>query len=494
MNSKVNPKWLYFPVILLFLNFFYRLFYDQAKMLKYFPVDYNTDGASYMAQLFFMKACGFHQTCYYWYNGFTNFLHSPPGWYLFTLPIFNIFKVVNVATYISMVLIFIISFFIIYFLYDKIGLTKIERIALFIFFFGNAIAVGNFIKLIRVHELFAWMNFLVFFFIIYYFKDKKFDWRYWFVIPFYAFTLLAYQSVGVISSLLFLSLFLIKPPTEKIYVVLSAFSSLLLSAFWWLPFVLRLNEGGILSMKQAAWVWTFNDLHFYTNIFIFIIPLLLCLIFYFYYKSHRNNIFFYFPILLLAILFFFRLHPFIPVFGNIFPDPYLVFFIFFIVFLFFKLDYSKFNFFKFIPYFLMFLVLLSIGFNIFRTPFFVEPTYLNYDLEIALSNLNGSFLMFGDFGPKISLKNVYSYAPIKYNLSTPYGWYPEVKPQSYFYGLQDLDFYFNDNNCTGFLSMLKVYNITNIISLNENCNFFKLCNFKKVIKENSICSFTTDVS
>ena len=142
-------------------------------MLKYFPVDYNNDGSSYMAQLFFLKTCGFHNFCSYWYNGFVNFLHSPPGWYLFTLPIFNLFQIVNVATYLSMILMFIISFLIVYFLYGKIGLTRFERTVFFIFFFGNAIAIGNFIKLIRVHELFAWMNFLLFFFLIFYFKDKK---------------------------------------------------------------------------------------------------------------------------------------------------------------------------------------------------------------------------------------------------------------------------------------------------------------------------------
>ena len=84
-------------------------------MLKYFPVDYNNDGSSYMAQLFFLKTCGFHNFCSYWYNGFVNFLHSPPGWYFFTLPILEIFGKVNIAMYLSILLILILSFFIIYF-------------------------------------------------------------------------------------------------------------------------------------------------------------------------------------------------------------------------------------------------------------------------------------------------------------------------------------------------------------------------------------------
>jgi len=395
MEEKLNHKFLYVSVILLFLNFLYRLL-DQSKMLLYFPLDYNNDGSSYMAQLFFMKVCGFHETCYYWYNGFVNFLHSPPGWYFFTLPLFNLLKSVNVATYFSMILIFVISFIIIYFLYDKIQLSKTERVALFIFFFGNAIAIGNFIKLIRVHELFAWMNFIIFFFLIYYYKSKQIDWKYWLVIPAYAFILLSYQSVGVLSSLLFLSLFLVKQNKEKFYVAISAFFSLLITAFWWVPFILRLHEGGIPDMPQAQWVWTFNNLHFFTNIFIFIIPLILFSLFYFYIKTSRNkryDFLFILPILLLAISFFLRIHPFIPVFGNIFPDPYLIFFIFFIIFLFLKINWNI-SFIKiFIPYFLIFLILISLGFNIFRTPFFVEPTDpLNRDLEIAFENLNDNFI------------------------------------------------------------------------------------------------------
>ena len=96
MNNKKYNWVFYLALILLFANFIYRLI-DQSKLIKYFPLDYNNDGSSYMAQLFFMKVCGFHSYCSYWYNGFTAFLHSPPGWYFFTLPILEIFGKVNIA-------------------------------------------------------------------------------------------------------------------------------------------------------------------------------------------------------------------------------------------------------------------------------------------------------------------------------------------------------------------------------------------------------------
>ncbi len=492
MVKNSNKKILYLSVFLLLINFIYRLL-NQSKMLKYFPVDYNIDGASYMAQLYFLKNCGFHKICYYWYNGFINFLHSPPGWYLFTLPIFETFKSVNVATYLSMLLIFLLLFIIIYFLFGSIGLSRFKRIALFIFFFGNAIAVGNFIKLIRVHELFAWMNFFLFFFLIYYFKDRKIDWRYWLVVPFYAIILLSYQSVGVITSLLFLSIFLVKNGKEKLIVCISALLSLLVSAFWWLPAILKINEGGLNTLHQATWVWRFDTLNFYTNIFVTIIPLIFFIVFYYYIKnlkSKSKELLFYSPILFLALIFFLRLHPFIPIFNNIFPDPYLIFFIFFIIFCFLKIDISLIRFSNYVSYILLFIVLLSLSFNLFRTPLFVVPDQpLNLQIEETLKNVEGSFLMFGYFGSKINPKNVYSYAPTKYNLTTAYGWYPEVKNEVYFKGIQLLDGYFNDNNCKGFLSVLHTYNVSNIISLNENCDFFNRCKLKEKVKKDSVCLY-----
>src|SRR3989344_1705697 len=490
MSNRIPTKWLYLPVILLFINFFYRII-NQGKMLKYFPVDYNNDGSSYMAQLFFLKTCGFHNFCSYWYNGFVNFLHSPPGWYLFTLPIFNLFQIVNVATYLSMILMFIISFLIVYFLYGKIGLTRFERTVFFIFFFGNAIAIGNFIKLIRVHELFAWMNFLLFFFLIFYFKDKKIDWRYSLVIPSYAFILLSYQSVGAIASILFLSIFLVKKGRERIYVLLSAVTPLIITSFWWIPFVLRINEGGILGFQQAIWVWRFDTLNLYTSIFAAIIPIVLFILFYIYFKQSNNkkwDLFFYLPILLLNLIFFLRLHPFIPIFGNIFPDPYLVFFIFFIIFLFFKINFLKYKFLRFVPYILLILIIISISFNIFRTPFFVEPNSdINKEIEFSLSNVNGSFVLLGDFGSKIHSKGIYSYAPTKYNISTSSGWYPEVVQKDYLENLNIADESFNKRDCGTMIKTLIIYNTTEIISLDSGCKFLNDCGLREKVKKEHVC-------
>jgi hypothetical protein len=198
---------------------------------------------------------------------------------------------------------------------------------------------------------------------------------------------------------------------------------------------------------------------------------------------------FYIPILVLAFLFFFRLHPFIPIFGNIFPDPYLVFFIFFILFLFFKTDWNKYKFKNLIPYFLILIAILSISFNTFRTPFFVEPTHtLNSGIDYVAKDIDNSFVILGDFGSKIQSKSVYSYLPTKYNVSTPLGWYPEVKNMDYQYGLFTLiDDNFLNGNYTGLREGLILYNVTDIISLQHNCDVLQSNGFKEKVKKDDVC-------
>ena len=81
--KNIPDRWLYIPIILLAINFVYRLA-DQSQLLFYFPLDYTNDISSYMAQLFFLDKCGFHAFCPYWFNGFTTFQFTSPAWFFFT--------------------------------------------------------------------------------------------------------------------------------------------------------------------------------------------------------------------------------------------------------------------------------------------------------------------------------------------------------------------------------------------------------------------------
>ena len=105
---KFSEKFLYIPVVLLAINLIFRLI-DQSKIIYTFPLDLVNDGSSYMALLYFLDNCGFHNLCPYWYNGFISFQLTPPGWYFFTYPLLLIFNNYQVAYFVSILLIFLLS-------------------------------------------------------------------------------------------------------------------------------------------------------------------------------------------------------------------------------------------------------------------------------------------------------------------------------------------------------------------------------------------------
>ena len=493
LNKRIKDKWLLVPIVILLVYFIYRLI-DQSNLLSYFPMDYTNDISSYMAQLHFLKECGFLNYCPYWYNGFTSFNFTPPGWFFFALPFYYFFGDVKIATYITMILSFLLAFSVIFIAGKYFGFSKVQRIAFFVFLFATAFSVGSFVRLGRVHELFAWVWFLIFAFLVLYYKDKELDLFSLLIIPSYALIVLSYLSTGVLASLLFLGLFLVKGKREKFKIITYFLVSLLLIAFWLVPFAKGVfTSSSIPSLDQNSWLWQIRAEHIFTNIAIFLLPIMFLLLFYFYWKSKnksRKELLFFIPIIILAIIYFFRLTPFIPIFRNIFPDPYLPFLLFFTLFLFFKIDYSKFNekIYKIIPILLVVLSIISISINIIHTPKFVVPDDdANKQLQPLLSKFSGSFMIFGDLPRTIYPKALYSFAPIYYNLSTPYGWYPEVKEPSYF-GIFDK---LNPNDCTEFSKDLTYLNTTHIIGYKNICSRFNECSFSFLENSGDFCLYET---
>ena len=171
-KNRIVYLFYYIAIALLIFNLVFRLF-DQSKMIYQFPLDFVNDGSSYMAQLHFMKVCGFHNACPYWYNGFTSFLATPPGWFAFTLPLYILFGDVKAASYARLIFSLMIIAAGIFIICRNMKLRKADFLGFFIFFAGNAIAIGNFIRLMRFHEVFAWAMFVLFSAFIFYYKDRK---------------------------------------------------------------------------------------------------------------------------------------------------------------------------------------------------------------------------------------------------------------------------------------------------------------------------------
>ena len=477
------------PALILAINFFYRLL-DEAKLMFYFPFDIFNDISSNIAQLFFLDNCGFYQVCNYWYNGFMTFKLSQPGWYIFTYPILLLVKDPKIATYISMVLIYVLGLLIIWFYGKRLELSRIKRTALFFFWFGNAATLGNLMRLGRPHELLAWIFFLVLVLSMFYYKKIG---KYNIFIPglFYGLIIYTHQTTAILSALLFACCFFVMK-NERIKVVLSFLLALVLASPWLVPFVLN-----FFSSRGAEHILTVNLLDFtgpdkLQNIGTIIGGVSVLLIIYSYLKYFdksdvKKELLFLFPIILLLLAFISRLVIWIPVLMYVYPDPYITFFSFFGIFLFLQTKFRKIpNFNKILGVLLILVSLTSVFINIVHTPYF--PEY-NKDVEIVIKSLpfvRENFVTYFNADFPVYSKALYSYAPIYANKSTALGWYPHVKSPSYINDLDESYRMIKSGDCNG-LVRYKQYNITEVIANGNNCRVLYNCGLKINFAEDQVC-------
>lgn len=493
MNYKISDKWFYFPVIILLVYFIFRLI-NQSQMINMFPLDYTNDVSAYMAMLFFLVKYGFHNISPYWYNGYPVLLTFPPGWFFFTLPLYYLFKDVKAAAFISLILMYIISFIIIYFI-GKVGrISKTKRIIFFLFLFANPIAVGNFIRAGRYVELFGWVSFLLSALIIFYYKDRKLDKGFLWFIPSYALLLMGHSCVAIPSHFLILSLLLIKKWKEKLLIILSLAGGIIISSFWLIPFLKNIFNTITLSglsqfiteIKPPAF-----SKFFLSNIAGFIIIFALWFIFYYYWLSKdksKKELIFFSPILILSILFFTRLIIYIPFLKSVFPDVYLIFFIFFISFYFLCIKQYTIFLKRVVILALIIVPIISVGISATHTPFFTKHTELERNTIDLFDTVDGKFIIVG--GTKTSYAMAYySFAPIYYNLSTADGWSWTELNKDYFELLRNNQLSLKNKDCGNFINSSKILNVSNVIGYGEYCDKLNYCNLNNIIKKDGVCLY-----
>ena len=412
--KKIPDSWFYLPILILGIYFIIRLV-DQSQLMLHFPLDYTNDISSYMAQLFFLDKCGFHTFCPYWYNGFITFQFTPPAWFFFTLPLLKIFGDVKIATYVSMVLIFLLGLVAFLAMGKLFEFSITKRIAFFLFFFGNAIAIGNFIRLGDVHQLFGWMLFVPFAFGILYYKNRKLNKNFYWGVPLLSLIILSHQTIAVLAPFCLLGLFFVKRNGERIQIVLVGIISLILTSFWWIPYIKGFGEtiGSQHVLTESLRSLAVSDLP--QNLASIFIPLVFWIIFYHYWRLYDKNqkeFIFFLPIIILSILFFFRFVIFIPLLKFVYPDSYLYFFIFFTVFMFLKSEIQIFPLKKLIFLALIFVTTISIMINIFYTPKFMVPDEAGENLIKILGDVDDKFLVIGNKSSVLYAEAIYSYAPI----------------------------------------------------------------------------------
>lgn len=482
---RIKDKWLKLPAVILFLYILIRVL-DYGKIILYHPLsNLKHDFYSYGPILYFLKQCGFHAACPYWYNGFTTFTAAPPGWYFFTYPFYYLTDNLRLSYYLSYFLIFALIGISIWFLGKRIGMTRVQRFAFFAFFIGNNVFM-NTARLARIPEIFSWLFFIIGFFILYSYKDKPVDSRfYWLILP-YSFSILSYHAVAILFSFLLLGFFFIHIKSHFKPVFIVVLSSLLLTSFWWGYTLRHLDRTSLLNHLAGVepW-WMFDEFTHFTSIAVIVLPLLTFLSFYFYYKTNKqsSHLAFFLPSLLLLFLFLLGILPFVPVLRQIYTHIYFTFMIFLILIFAFDINYTALklpsNF--LITAGLTLVALLTIAINLSNTPFFDKPTAEHEKLATLLKQADAPFILVGSLTSLPSHRTAYySYAAVELNKTTVEGHYPaEVTP---FY-LKDTDLIHKSlasGDCQTLLTKSRTYSLSYFLGYGPVCSTLSSCGLQEV--------------
>jgi hypothetical protein len=491
-DIKINEKWFLFAIIVLGIHLLWRLI-DQSKMMFEFPLDYTNDYSGHMAMLFFLAKVGFHKIAPYWYNGYTVFKSYPPGWAFFTYPLYKLTSNILVATFTSVIALFSLSFITIALFFKKLGISFTKAAFFFLLIFANPIFIGNFIRLGKVPELYGWFIFTLFALFILYYKDRVMDKKFLVFILLYALLMFSYMTVIILAHLLLLGFFITrKARIEQMYIIGSVVMGLILSAFWWLPYLLSLLQNNILAYKMSYQLLHFSGQWLWTSIASFVVAGGFLIIFFLFWKNKeysRREMIFYSPMILLSLLIITRLIVFVPILNNVYPDSEMIFLIFFTAYFLVTLKNTH----KTLKIgFLIALILIPIAMvsiNFYHTPKFIGHAPLTKDVLNLLPQIEGRFLMEGKFSNTAYSKAVYSYGPIYLNLSTPSGWSHSENSPEYITKLLAVPNYLTAKDCTKLTETLDFLNTTSLITIYESCDFLKSCNYTLKNSSGDVCLY-----
>lgn len=495
MKGFIKDRWFVLAVILLGAFFLFKMV-SQAQIISYFPLDQNNDLGCYLGGLHHLAEFGFHNIAPNWYNGYIVLNHYPPGWFFFTLPIYMLLGNIQLAAFISHLLIYMLGlvFFILIGKSQNFSLTK--TLFFYLVFYVNPIAVGNFIKLGRLPELLALTLFVGFFAVILHLKEKPITISsILFFVLLYSAVLLAHPSWFILSSFFVPGIFILKNRKEKIMIAIAATASILMASFWLIPYLSASFSQSFSSYVGLARLFDFKR-YFFDNLFSFLLPLFLCFSAFFYFRSlnknkSRKEMIFYSILFLLSILYFTRLAAFIPVINVIFPDTYNMLFIFFALFFFIKTPQEVYGkIWQIVKIGLVLLPLVFIISSILFVPNFRTHNKIDNEILSVLPSINmdDKFLIEGMPYPTSSLA-FYSYASICCNLSTPNGAISDEISHEMLKMLVDTEKYFIGEDCNNFTENIKRLNATVIISYKDYCKFLGSCGLNLNSETESICLY-----
>jgi len=484
---KVNDYWLLIAVIVLFIYFFIRLM-DQSSIASEFPLDIHSDYTYHLARIHFMEKYGYDSAVLNWHNGMSNLLrYYPPGFFFFSLPLQMIFNNPGLTMFAAVALIYLIA--LLFFIYFYRGMSLIKRIAFFIFFFGNPIAISYLLRLGKIPEMFGWLWFIPAAALIFYYKEHKLD---AYFLAFFsvigALTIISHPSVFIVLSLLMASLFLVKGNRERMLIILSGVISLVLSSFWWYRLVFDASKVTLASYSPMSWLLAEGP-HLGDKALSIAIPIIFFALFYFYYKEKKDFLFYLVP-LAIAVLLITRIIVFIPYLNRPAPDTYNFFFIFLSLYLLFntKFDAKLLN---YINYLIILLPIAGIIFSIMITPWYTSHNRVSENMISLMPYIDDKFIILKhpDYNAPDYPNYLYSYSAIYYNLSTPAGMEIEQIPSWFKNKVNNLENLIENKDCDMLKSELISLNTKYVISYDKYCSVLKDCNFVEERSVNSACLF-----
>ncbi|MFA5887114.1 MAG: hypothetical protein WC852_00160 [Candidatus Nanoarchaeia archaeon] len=494
MPKTIEDKYFY-PIIIILISYIIFRLIDQAKIMTIFPFDYANDASCFMTLLHFLAKYGFHNIAPEWYGGLVVLKFYSPGWFFFTLPLYWITKNVQIASYISMIVLYLLSAIFIAIIGKYLQWSIIKRIAFFALFFGNPISIGNFIRLGSYPHFFAWVFFIPFLGIILWYINHKIDNKFYLLfIPIFAIMILSHPQETLLAGIMLASFVLISK--EKIKILISSIITVILTSFWWYPFLKDYSQSTIYEYALTSESLSFRSEWAWTNIAAVIISIALIFLFYIYWKSTEQNYktkFFFLPVILMAVLLITKLVIFIPYLNQVYVDSFLLLFLMCIIYFLFNIDVNRIN--RLMKYGILGILIIfpvvSVTLSHIHTPYFKENSPLAKDIMLLLPQIKGTYLFLGVPPKDAYLRAFYSYGAIYLNLSTANGWTTHevsIEKQELLVAAADT---FNNNNCTGLLNVLKKLNVTEIVSYKESCTNLQKCGLKAKGKRNDTCLLTT---
>ncbi|MFH1210401.1 MAG: hypothetical protein V1645_00645 [archaeon] len=497
-KETIPDRYFYLAITILGIYFLIRLI-DQARMIWTFPLGVTYDYPSHLGQLFFFAKYGFHSTVPNWYNGFKLFLFYPPGWYLLALPIYITTKNILLTTYSTIIIMFAAIFTGIWLLGKKEGWSKTKRTAFFLLLFGNTLAVGNYIRLGRVSELFALTNLVLLAALIYIYKDKKLD--IWFAILFgisYPLLILGHPATAIIFHVLLLS-FLItrKTASDIITLTLLTITGLLVSSFWWYPFLTtKSNElaRSTFSVTQRLldfnyWAWDSWGTFIIVGAFL--------ATFYLYWatnKKTRRDLIFYMPPIIVSILLITRTVIFIPILKEVYPDVYMMFFLLLTLYMLMNINFKKTpSIFKVIILaMLMITPIASVFASHIHTPYFIGHMDKE-DRTIEIMRYVDGKVVIRD--KPIDFVGVYpfplyTYGAIHYDIKTPEGnnnFRTTTTENEKRFG--ELTETVEEGDCTKLKTVMNQLTAEEIISYDHYCPMLERCGLIKIKQIENVCLY-----